>query len=194
MSAEGRYRNRLVLITAGQSKSHKLSAAMANRAKPQPDLSYIGSLDDLEKVYQVMWNAEIHQLKHPEGHPEHEIGREAWDLAFAQMCELTAKKFNPEDEADRDCLVALAAYEWVLTKKHGKKTYARRIRNSIAEHGIKLAISKAVLKGASSSGLKTLVEQGKVGFAFENVILKYRALFEEIDGRLIDKSEKALRP
>lgn len=94
---------------------------MVNQAKPHPDLSYIEGLGDLEKVCQVMRNAEIHQLKHHAGDPEHEAGREAWDLAFAQMCKLEAEAFNPEDEAERDCLVVLAAYEWVLTKKHGKK-------------------------------------------------------------------------
>ena len=60
--------------------------------------------------------------------------------------------------------------------------------------GLALSLSSCGGGGSSSSGLKTLVEQGKIGFAFENVILKYRALFEEIDGRLIDKTEKALSP
>lgn len=60
-----------------------------------------------------MRNAEKHQLKHPAGDLLHEIGRKAWDLPFARMCELLARRYDPEDDAERDCLVALIAYEWV---------------------------------------------------------------------------------
>lgn len=165
---------------------------MASPALPNRDLRYIDSLDDLEDAWRVMRNAERHQLKHPAGDPLHELGRKAWDLAFAKMCQLSAERYDPQDDAERDCLVALAAYEWVLTERNGKRTYARRIRNSIALHGIKAAIAKAVMRGARSSGLKTLVEQQKVGFACENVILKYESQFKEIDDRLIDKSIEAL--
>lgn len=165
---------------------------MANQPVPDRDLRYIESLDDLEDAWRVMRNAEMHQLKHPAGDPLHEIGRKAWDLAFAKMCQLSAERYDPQDDAERDCLVALAAYEWVLTERNGKRTYARRIRNSIAKHGIKAAIAKAVMRGARSSGLKTLVEQKKVGFSFENVVLKYENEFSDADKYIIEKSLKSL--
>jgi hypothetical protein len=171
---------------------HK-GTSMAKQPLPDRDLRYIETLDDLEDAWRVMRNAKIHQLKHPEGDPLHGFGLKAWDLAFAKMCKLTADKFEPRDDAERDCLVALAAYEWVLFEKNGKRTYARRIRNSIALNGIKITIAKAVMRGAISSGLKTLVEHDKVGFAFENIVLKYETQFKEIDERLIDKSIEALK-
>jgi len=163
---------------------------MMQSAKSVPDLTYIDTLDELEAICRVMNNAERYKQKHPPGDPLHEWGCRAWDMAFDRMCQVYANRFDPQSELERDCLVAVAAYEWVLTDKNGQNTAATRVRGSINRNGIKVAIANSVLRGKRTIGLKTLIEMNKIGFSFEYVVKKYH---DEFPRKVVEAAEKALK-
>jgi hypothetical protein len=144
-----------------------------------PDISYIDNLDHLDKLCHVRDNAITYCLRYDSDDPRHAHGRKAWSMAFDRLCQLSAEEFNPQSDVERDCMVALAAYEQVLEEKHGKRIKATYIRRSIRKNGIIEAISSTVLKGDHTDGFKTLLSFGKSSFAFENVVLKYTDVFDE---------------
>lgn len=162
---------------------------MSNSPKPALDLTYINTLDQLDAVCRVLHNAEKQKGKYPPGNPLHEQASRAWDMAFDRMCQLSANQFDPQSELERDCLVALAAYEWVLADKNGENTPATRVRSSIKKNGIKIAVGNAVLRGKRTIGLNTLMDCNKLGFSFEWVVVKYR---DEFPPKVVEAAEKAL--
>ena len=152
---------------------------MAAAIPKLPDISYILSLDHLDDLCQVRDNAITYYMKYKHDDPRHAHGRKAWSMAFERLCDLMANEFDPQSDAERDCMVALAAYELVLEAKHGKKVKATYLRKSILQKGIIEAISSSILKGESTSGLNTLFQMGKAALAFENVVLKHSNSFTE---------------
>lgn len=142
-----------------------------------PNLNYIDNLDELE-AKAVMRNADAKIAKCGEGDPALEHYRKAWSMAFDRYCAVSAERWNPTTDVARDSFVALAAYEWFLTDKHGMTRLASRFRKRLREDGkIEDLISGAVAKGEYTSGFKVLQARGKLGFAFENVVLKYPDIF-----------------
>ncbi len=151
---------------------------MAPATPKLPDIAYILNLDHLDALCRVRDNAVIYYSKFDQDDPRHAHGRRAWDMAFNRLCQLMADQFEPQSDAERDCMVALAAYEQVLEAKHGRKVKATYIRRSLLKNGVIEAISSSVLKGENTSGFNTLLVMGKSSFSFEQVVLKYPDIFE----------------
>ena len=89
---------------------------------------------------------------------------------------VSAEKHKPTDDIERALLVALYAYENVLSDAKGKQVYARRIRNKMNEVGIIAAATNAVLKG-NTQGLNKLKEWNRLSASFEAVIIKHKSKF-----------------
>jgi len=81
------------------------------------------------------------------------------------------------NQAERECLEAIYAYERVLTEKHKKKTPASRNWQMVKRHGILGAVERAVNRKDKTIGYTALVEMGLESYAFEAVVLRYPSLF-----------------
>lgn len=143
-----------------------------------PDLSYIDRMDDLDQLATVMINAEDYAERYGDGGDRSHASKTAWSKAFARTCSLVATRFSAETEAERDAGEAIAAYEWVLSEKNDRKTYATRVRRMVKQHGILSAIARAVSNGEKSLGLRILADRGQLSYAFENVVLRHPDAFD----------------
>ena len=90
---------------------------------------------------------------------------------------LRAAAYGAANDAERECLEAIYAYEEILYKKHGKRIRASRTWQMIKKRGIIAAIEQAVDRPDGTAGFTALQEVGLENFAFEAVILRHQALF-----------------
>lgn len=97
--------------------------------------------------------------------------------ARRKAVELRAAKHNVKNDAEKEALQAVYAYEEVLSKKHGRRTSASRTWQMIKRHGIIEAVERAVNRPQETIGFTALVEMGMPDLAFEAVILHYPHLF-----------------
>jgi hypothetical protein len=102
------------------------------------------------------------------------------DLALAarkRAIELRAQAHGATTDAERECLEAVYAYERVLSATRGKNIRASRTWPMIKRHGIIGAVERVVSRKSDASGYRALLEMGLEEYAFEVVVLRYRALF-----------------
>ena len=90
---------------------------------------------------------------------------------------LRAAAYGAVNDAERECLEAVYAYEEILFKKHGKRIRASRTWKMIKSRGIIAAIEQAVDRPDGTAGFLALQEVGLENFAFEAVILRHTDLF-----------------
>jgi len=102
---------------------------------------------------------------------------------------LRAKLEDPATSIEEQCWQAVCAYEDVLTQKNGKKTYARRIRNSAKNKGIVLAIAGSVSRRIDTSGFLLLNKLGLLEYSFEAVVVKFE---DEFSNEVIENAKKRL--
>ena len=104
------------------------------------------------------------------------------DLALEakeRSIQLKAEAYGADNQAEREAIEAVYAYEEVLTLKNNKKTRASRTWPMIKKHGILAAVERAVNREAETQGYKYLLEMGLQNYAFEAVILRHSDLFSD---------------
>jgi len=95
-----------------------------------------------------------------------------------------------EHVLERELLLAVYAYEEVLSKKRGKRQPAHRTRQMIDRHGIIGAAERAVNRKAATSGFQALAKMNMLDFAFEAVILRHAHHFSS---EAVRRSEERLK-
>jgi len=106
-------------------------------------------------------------LKHPELAIE----------ALRRSIELRAANHNAQNDAEKEALQAVYAYEHLLTEKNGRKTRAIRTWRMIDRHGIIEAVNRAVSKKIDTLGYAVLKAKGVEDLSFEAVVLRYPDVF-----------------
>jgi hypothetical protein len=132
---------------------------------PEKDLERIAKLETPEQCELFERNA---------------IRKARYDLAVGarkRALELRALAHGASNQAERECLEAIYAYERVLTEKHKKKTPASRTWQMVKRHGILGAVERAVNRKDETIGYRALVEMGLEDYAFEAVVVRYPSLF-----------------
>jgi hypothetical protein len=112
------------------------------------------------------------------------------DEARRRAVELRAEKYGASTQAEKECLQAVYAYEEVLSKKNGRRTYASRTWQMIKRHGVLAAAERAVNRETETVGYKALAEMGLQQYAFEAVILRHPELFS---AEAVERSRERMR-
>ena len=105
----------------------------------------------------------------------HELAVQAKQRAVV----LRAAAYGAANDAERECIEAIYAYEEILFKKHGKRIRASRTWQMIKKRGIIAAIEQAVDRPDGTAGFTALQEVGLENFAFEAVILRHPTHFSQ---------------
>jgi hypothetical protein len=110
--------------------------------------------------------------------------------ARRRAVELRAAAHGANNDAEREALEAVYAYERALSGTHGKKTRASRTWQMIDRHGILPAVERVVSRRADSAGYTALVKMGPQDMAFEAVVLRHPDLFS---AEAVARSNERLR-
>lgn len=97
--------------------------------------------------------------------------------ARRRAVELRAAEHGAVNQAEREALEAVYAYERVLSAHKGRGTRASRTWQMIERHGIINAVERVVARSAESAGYAMLVNMGLQDMAFEAVVLRHPELF-----------------
>ena len=99
------------------------------------------------------------------------------DQARKRAVQVRADAHGACSDVERECLLAVYAYEEVLSAQKGRRQPATRTWQMIKRHGIIPAVERVVTKREVSSGFAALADMGLMEFAFEAVILRYPESF-----------------
>jgi len=99
--------------------------------------------------------------------------------ARQRAIELKASSHELLDNVEKELLMALYAYEEILTKKNGRRTRANRTWQMVKKYGIKIAAERAVSRTFDTLGYNSLVEMGLKYLTFESIIVKYPKHFSK---------------
>ncbi len=91
--------------------------------------------------------------------------------AFRHLCDLEGRSYN--DVLEQDFYKMLAAYESLLTEKHGRKTKASRTRPKIDRHGFQKCLVDWVSAKKATPGFLLLIENKMVQYTAEAVVAKH---------------------
>jgi hypothetical protein len=94
------------------------------------------------------------------------------------------------NDAEREALEAVYAYESVLSGTHGKRTRASRTWQMIERHGIIAAVERVVTRRSVSVGYQALAKMGMEDMAFEAVVLRHPDVFSP---QAVERSRERLR-
>ena len=108
------------------------------------------------------------------------------DEARKRAVQLRADAHGASSDVERECLLAVYAYEQVLSSQKGKRQPATRTWQMIKRHGIMQAVERGVTKREVSTGFTALASMGLMEFAFEAVILRNPESFS-MEARAISK-------
>jgi hypothetical protein len=97
--------------------------------------------------------------------------------ARQRSIQLRAENYGVTNQAERECLEAVFAYERVLSEKNGRATRASRTWPMIRRHGVLAAVERVVNRPDEAAGYTALREIGLEKYAFEAVVLRYPDLF-----------------
>ena len=97
--------------------------------------------------------------------------------AHKRTLELRAENYGAKSQAERDCVVAVYAYEEVLAAQKGRKTRASKMWYLIKSRGAVSAIENAVNRKVNTTDYAALRAIGLQDCAFEAVVLRYPDLF-----------------
>lgn len=85
---------------------------------------------------------------------------------------------HPEVSAvEHDCLMAIYAYEELLSYRNGRKTRANRTWQVIKKYGIIPGIERLVSKEQDPTGIGVLRDMGLSEYTFENVVVRHPDAF-----------------
>ena len=105
---------------------------------------------------------------------------EVYNAAFRRLCTLVGSQHDdPSDPLVRDVYEMLAAYEQLLTEKHGRKTAASRTRQKIANKGVHQSVIEWTRGRVETNGFKTLVDAGLHEYTGEYLVVRYSDRFPE---------------
>lgn len=97
---------------------------------------------------------------------------------FRRYCELVGNENDdPNDPLVRDFYVTLAAYEQLLTEKHGKNTPATRTRQKIKNKGVYQSLVEWTRGKTETNGFVLLTEQDMPEYTGEYIVARYRDRF-----------------
>lgn len=99
--------------------------------------------------------------------------------ARIRCLQLKANHHLDISEVERECLMAVYAYEEVLAQKNGRKTKANRTWQVIKRYGVVAGIERLVCKQSDPSGFTVLSSLGLADYLFENVVLRNADAFSE---------------
>jgi hypothetical protein len=102
---------------------------------------------------------------------------DVWWQAFRRLCELEGLDQN--DPLHRDFYQTLAAYEELLTEKHGRKTPASRTRQKLKNKSVVQCLEDWAMAPAPTGGFNLLLENGMAELTGEYLVLKYRDRFSD---------------
>ncbi len=107
-------------------------------------------------------------------------GREDYaTLARIRALEIKAEEYGASNDAEKEALQAVYAYEKGLSKQNGKATKASKTWPLVRRHGIIEAVERTVNQKSAISSFEVLAELGLMDFAFEAVILRHPELFSD---------------
>lgn len=93
--------------------------------------------------------------------------------------QLNAIAYGSENDAERECLEAIYAYEQILSANNGKATKASKTWQLVKRHGIIAATERVIERTDVTAGYDALKEAGLEKYAFEATVLRHKALFSE---------------
>lgn len=99
------------------------------------------------------------------------------DQARKRAVQIRADAHGARSDVERECLLAVYAYEEVLSAQKGKRQPASRTWQMIKRLGIIPAVERVVTKREVSSGFTALADMDLMEFAFEAVILRHPESF-----------------
>ena len=103
---------------------------------------------------------------------------DVYEAVFRRMCQLVGSdNDDPNDPLVKDFYETLAAYEQLLTEKHGKTTPAGRTRQKIANKGVYQSLIEWTHGKAETNGFKLLVEAGLPEYTGEYLVARYADRF-----------------
>jgi hypothetical protein len=105
------------------------------------------------------------------GRPDLAVG------ARKRAIELRASEMRPKTDVERECWIAIHAYERALAQVRGRKTRASRTRQMIDRHGMIGAVERAVNRPDDPTGFTMLLDLGLQDYAFEAVVLRHESSF-----------------
>ena len=109
-----------------------------------------------------------------------EIGnRDFRGFATDALLKLKMQKYEKETSLVKDVERALALYEELLRRKHGRRVVATRTRKMIADRGYKEALVRIVDRGNQNMGFEELKKAGLPEFSFEQIVLDHSIEFDE---------------
>lgn len=103
----------------------------------------------------------------------HDLAQQARRRAI----ELRASSHDAKSQAEKEALLAVYAYEEVLSRRNGRRTCATRTWQMIERRGIIGALEKAVNRNTDAMGYRLLDEMGMKDLAFEAIVLRYPSEF-----------------
>lgn len=95
----------------------------------------------------------------------------------------------PANEVERDCLMAIYAYEEILLLKHGRRRAAARSRGTVDRKGPIGAFEGFVNRPDGSAGFTKLKEIGLHNFAYEAVVARHP---EHFSSEAVDRARARL--
>jgi hypothetical protein len=110
--------------------------------------------------------------------------------ARRKSVELLAAVHEAKTEAEREALCAVYAYEKAASQQRGRKVTASRTWQMIKRHGIVEAVKRVVKRAEATVGYEALVKAGLQDFAFEAVVLRHPAAFDQ---ETVTKAAERLR-
>ncbi len=138
-------------------------------------MKLIESYQDAAEVRQLMANAK-------------RLGNmEVFWKAFRRVCEIEGSKF--EDPLERDFYSTLAAYEEILSEKHGRKVLASRTRQKLKNKGYIACLEDWARNAKRTEGFSTLVQTGHLELTGEYLVLKYPQHFSK---KAVENAEMVL--
>ena len=103
---------------------------------------------------------------------------DVYEAVFRRMCQLVGSdNDDPNDPLVKDFFETLAAYEQLLTEKHGKTTAAGRTRQKIANKGVYQSLIEWTRGKTETNGFKLLVDAGLPEYTGEYLVVRYADRF-----------------
>ena len=99
------------------------------------------------------------------------------DQARKRAIQIRADAHGATSDVERECLLAVYAYEEGLSARKGKRQPASRTWQMIKRHGIIPAVERIVTKRETAMGFTVLAEMDLMEFAFEAVVLRHPEKF-----------------
>lgn len=102
-----------------------------------------------------------------------DLAQQAHRRAAELRADARAKTLGLNGPSEREALQVIYAYEYVLSKKKGKRTPASRTWQMVQRRGIIGAVERLVKRRTVTPGYLTLVEMKMQDITFEAVVLRY---------------------